>query len=91
MAYLLYLAPILIGTAILFYRSRKVGSYIRISEQEADIIDILRKLGGKAYQSDIAKLAGLPRTTAWRYVRRLEERGLVRVVKRNRENLVILK
>ncbi len=92
-SYLYYLVPLVIAlvSVLIFYMKYRVDRYVRISEEEAEIISILRKLGGRAYQSDIIKLSGLPRSTAWRYIRKLEEKGFLRIVKKNRENFIILK
>ncbi|WP_297534554.1 MarR family transcriptional regulator [Thermococcus sp.] len=46
--------------------------------------------GGKAKQADVRKALGIPKTTAWRMFKRLEEKGLVRVYKRGKENWVEL-
>jgi len=46
--------------------------------------------GGKTKQADVRKALGIPKTTAWRMFKRLEEKGLVRVYKRGKENWVEL-
>jgi uncharacterized membrane protein len=58
-----------------------------VGEVDAKILEYVRRRGG-AYEADVAKELGIPRTTVFRAVRRLEERGLVRVEKREGRNWV---
>ena len=58
-----------------------------LGEVDAKILDYVRRRGG-AYEADVARELGIPRTTVFRAVRRLEERGLVRVEKREGRNWV---
>jgi uncharacterized membrane protein len=58
-----------------------------LGEVDAKILDYVRRRGG-AYEADVARELGIPRTTVSRAVRRLEERGLVRVEKREGRNWV---
>ncbi len=41
-------------------------------------------------QSELYRMLGVPRTTLWRAVRRLESLGYVRIVKVNRLNKIVL-
>jgi uncharacterized membrane protein len=54
---------------------------------DAKVLEYVRRRGG-AYETDVARELGIPRTTVFRAVRRLEERGLVRVEKREGRNWV---
>jgi uncharacterized membrane protein len=47
--------------------------------------------GGKASQAEVREALGLPKTTAWRMFRRLERKGLVRILKGKKENWVELR
>ncbi|AKT33899.1 MarR family [Pyrobaculum sp. WP30] len=58
-----------------------------VGEVDAKILEYVRRRGG-AYEADVARELGIPRTTVFRAVRRLEERGLVRVEKREGRNWV---
>jgi uncharacterized membrane protein len=62
---------------------------VELGEVDAKILDYVRRRGG-AYEADVARELGIPRTTVFRAVRRLEERGLVRVEKREGRNWVTL-
>ena len=58
-----------------------------LGEVDIKILEYVRRRGG-AYEADVARELGIPRTTVFRAVRRLEERGLVRVEKREGRNWV---
>ncbi|MEZ0319890.1 MAG: helix-turn-helix domain-containing protein [Pyrobaculum sp.] len=58
-----------------------------LSEVDARILDYLRKKGG-AYETQISRELGIPRTTVFRAVRRLEETGRIRVEKRDGKNWI---
>ncbi len=103
---LLYLIIIIVLVAIdvvlwpLFIRIRRVKRRTEdetthtlseeLSEVEKKIIEILKDRGGSVLQSELYKILGIPRTTLWRAVRRLEEKGLVRIEKVNRLNKIVL-
>ncbi len=84
-------AVIVAVSIALIYKMKKASKLAELSEEEADILQFLRKVGGRAYQSDIMRALGLPKTSTWRYIKRLEEKNLVRVEKIGGKNLVILK
>ena len=60
---------------------------VELGEVDAKILEYVRRRGG-AYEADVARELGIPRTTVFRAVRRLEERGLVSVEKREGRNWV---
>jgi uncharacterized membrane protein len=62
---------------------------VGLGEVDAKVLEYVRRRGG-VYEADVAGELGIPRTTASRAVRRLEERGLVRVEKREGRNWVAL-
>lgn len=68
----------------------KVDSMPDLNDDERGALIYLAENGGKAPQSKVRDALGLPKTTAWRMFKRLEERGLVRVYKLGRENWVEL-
>jgi len=77
----------ILSTIILVKRYRK--SPRNLSEDEKRVLEII-KSKKRVSESDIRALTHLPKTTVWRIVRRLERRGLVRVVKVGRRNEVEL-
>ena len=78
--------------SVFYYRYRKKKSYEAELERDIDvqIVEFLKKKGGKAKESEIRQALVLPKTSAWRAIKRLERKGIVRVEKVGKENLVIL-
>ncbi|RLE76289.1 MAG: hypothetical protein DRZ80_01260, partial [Thermoprotei archaeon] len=71
------------------YRVKKI--FEKISEVDRDIIEVLKRKGGKAYQHEIARELEIPKTTLWRHILRLSEEGIVDIKKEGKYNLIILK
>ncbi|WP_243675772.1 helix-turn-helix domain-containing protein [Vulcanisaeta distributa] len=64
---------------------------LNLNEYEKAILNYLRSRGGgSAFEIDISKDLGIPRTTVWRSVRRLEGLGLVKITKVEGKNMVML-
>jgi uncharacterized membrane protein len=61
-----------------------------LGEEDVRILDELRRLGGGALQSELQKAVGMPPTTLWRRVKRLERLGYVVVEKKAGRNYVRL-
>ncbi|ASJ01732.1 transcriptional regulator [Thermococcus gorgonarius] len=68
----------------------KIESMEDLNDDEKGALIYLVENGGKAPQSKVRAALGIPKTTAWRMFKRLEEKGLVRVYKLGRENWVEL-
>jgi len=62
-----------------------------LREEEKLALRYLLEHGGRASQAEIRDALGIPKTTAWRMFRRLEEKGLVRIVRGRKENWVELR
>jgi uncharacterized membrane protein len=58
---------------------------------EVKVVELLRSKGGRALEAEIREALGLPKTTAWRLVRRLEKKGLVVVRKVGNQSVVELR
>ncbi len=73
--------------------SSVVGSDVLklLPKAEREVMEYIMKSGGEVYQYQIMKDLGLSKVRAWRIVRRLEEKGLVDVIKVKGRNLVKLK
>ena len=69
---------------------KKIEGMEDLNDDERGALLYLIENGGKAPQSKVRSALGIPKTTAWRMFKRLEERGLVRVYKLGRENWVEL-
>ncbi|MGC9153548.1 MAG: helix-turn-helix domain-containing protein [Vulcanisaeta sp.] len=72
-------------------KQKYLGLEYGLNEYETAILKYIKSKGGSAYESDISKDLGIPRTTVWRSVKRLESLGLVEVRKVEGKNLVIIK
>jgi len=82
-------AAALAALAAVLVRGRRGGGATvgGLSEVDERILAYLGERGG-AYESEIVRDLGIPRTTVFRAVRRLEEAGLVAVEKRGGRNFV---
>ncbi|MCD6372361.1 MAG: winged helix-turn-helix transcriptional regulator [Thermococcus sp.] len=69
---------------------KRIEAMEDLNDDERGALIFLIENGGKAPQARVREALGLPKTTAWRMFKRLEERGLVRVYKLGRENWVEL-
>ncbi|WP_087037037.1 helix-turn-helix transcriptional regulator [Thermococcus litoralis] len=61
-----------------------------LSRDEMRVLLYLYDRGGKAPQAEVKDVLRIPKTTAWRMFKRLEEKGLVKIYKKKRENWVEL-
>lgn len=61
-----------------------------LNDYEVSILKYLESRGGSAFEIDISRDLGIPRTTVWRSVRRLEDLGMVRISKVEGKNMVTL-
>lgn len=86
-AFLAVVAALLTWRFILRGRSKKA----ELTETEEEIIKFLKSRGGEAYQSEIRECLGLPTTTVWRKIKKLEELGYITTKKTRRGSLVKLK
>ncbi len=80
----------------LFLRRRRAAGEVDLEEagllDETDrlILETLEEEGGEMYQSELVRRLGIPKTTLWRHIRRLEVLGYVEVVKEYKRNRVRL-
>jgi len=52
-----------------------------LSEEDREIIELLKKVGGGMFQSEIGQYVKMPTTTLWRRIKKLQELGYVKVEK----------
>lgn len=76
--------------AVAIHRRRKKRVLERLDEEDVQIIEGLKRLGGGAFQSELQKVVNLPTTTLWRRLRRLEDIGLIVIEKRAGRNYIRL-
>lgn len=61
-----------------------------LDETDHLILEALEEAGGEMYQSELMRRLGIPKTTLWRHIRRLEVLGYVEVLKEYRRNRIRL-
>ncbi|NPA96367.1 MAG: winged helix-turn-helix transcriptional regulator [Crenarchaeota archaeon] len=61
-----------------------------LSPLDRDIISIIEQNGGSILQSELQKRLGVPKTTLWRHIRKLEKLGIVKVLKEGGYNKIVL-
>lgn len=90
--YIIIISSLVGGSIALFsailYVRRKRNSSILLDD-ERRIFELVKKRG-RISEAEIRTLTHLPKTTVWRIVRRLERKGLVKVVQVNKRNEVEL-
>jgi uncharacterized membrane protein len=62
-----------------------------LNEEEKRALLYIFDKGGKASQAEVREAIGLPKTTAWRMFKRLDRKGLVKILKGKKENWVELR
>lgn len=62
-----------------------------LDEVDRRILEKLREHGGTMLQSQLLRETGLPKTTLWRHVQKLEKLGYIEVVREGRSNRLILR
>ena len=81
----------LAATALALAVRRKRGAehaFAELGEEDLRVLDALRRAGGGAFQSELQKAVGMPPTTLWRRVKRLEKLGYVVVEKKAGRNYI---
>lgn len=72
-------------------RAQSSGGQARpLTEVDRLILEALEEAGGEALQSELQRATGLPKTTLWRRLRRLEGEGYVEVRREGKVNRVRL-
>jgi len=62
----------------------------RISQADNEVLQLIRSKGGRIFESELRDLLGIPKTSAWRRVKKLEKLGLLRTRKVGSQNEVEL-
>ncbi len=79
---------VVVIVAFLILRRREAEG--ELSEVDTRILNVLKQSGGGLFQSELASMLGLPTTTVWRHIKKLESRGLVVVEKKAGRNFIRL-
>lgn len=94
-----YLLPIAVviatGLAVfIYFLTRKRGSKSEVSVLLGDvdmaIVKALESSGGRAFQSELQSHLGIPKTTLWKHIKKLEKLGIIKVEKVGGKNVVVL-
>ncbi|RLE62877.1 MAG: hypothetical protein DRJ38_08855 [Thermoprotei archaeon] len=89
--YIAITAAVLIPiVSILLLRKRKKKLDEELRYEEVEVLNALKMLGGQAFQSEVAKIVDQPTTTLWRNIKRLEEKGYIKVEKKFGRNFLTL-
>jgi uncharacterized membrane protein len=84
-------AVIIVAVAILFLRRRSGPLDLRNSDLRPDDIQVLNFItekGGKVFEPEIRARFVLPKTSAWRQIKRLERLGYVKITKVGSQNQI---
>ena len=82
--------PVILAAALALFLI-KGRRKVELDYREKRIVEFLSKIGGRALESEIRENLKLPRSTTWRILKRMEEKGLVRIRKVGLQNEVELK
>ncbi|RLG06107.1 MAG: hypothetical protein DRN59_03550 [Thaumarchaeota archaeon] len=87
------LAIAIIGFII--YRTRRApktvgGQEDKLSELDYAILALIRDNGGDMLQGKLQSELGIPKTTLWRHIKKLEKLGYLKVIKEGTFNRLIL-
>jgi len=79
-----------IASMIMIRRRKSPLVSASLDDVDEEIIRTLKDNGGTLYQSQLQQLTNIPKTTLWRHVQRLQDRGIVKIDKVNGQNRVTL-
>ncbi len=68
-----------------------LGEHPHLRFEDREVLRFLAEMGGEAFASDIRERFKMPRTSAWRLIRRLEREGLIEVRKVGGQSLIKLR
>ena len=80
---------LIVGLAI-FLRRRSRFSSETLSPTDREVLQLIRSRGGRIFEFELRDYLNLPKTSAWRCVKRLEKMGLVRTRKVGSQNEIEL-
>ena len=91
-AYIIITILIILTIILFVIKNRKRRSIlIELKEEELQVLNIIKELGGECYQYEIGRRIFLPKTTLWRIIRRLESMGYIEVIKIRGQNYIKIK
>jgi len=79
---------LIVGLAVFLRRRSRFPS--ELSPVDNEVLQFIRSRGGRVFEFELRDYLGLPKTSAWRRVKRLEKMGLIRTRKVGSQNEVEL-
>ena len=77
------------GFYFLWWRRRRLGPVSRdLRPDDVQVLNFIQEKGGKALELEIRTRFALPKTSAWRQIKRLERLGYVKVTKVGSQNQI---
>jgi len=84
------LVTVLLSALRLLWKRRPRLLSEQISQADNEVLELIRSRGGRIFESELRDLLGIPKTSAWRRVKKLEGLGLLRTRKIGSQNEVEL-
>ncbi|MCK5026255.1 MAG: winged helix-turn-helix transcriptional regulator, partial [Nanoarchaeota archaeon] len=72
-------------------RKQRPVSFISITKELQDIVEVIRKNGGRTTQKEIRKQIPLSEAKISLMIAELEDKGIVKKIKKGRGNIIILR
>ena len=71
---------------------RLIEKHPELNEEEINVIRVIANNNGRIFEAELRKrFTGIPRTTLWRLIKRLEKKGIVHVEKIGNQNVIEIK
>lgn len=84
------MGALVVALALLWRRRGRVPDTAGLRPDDVQVLSFIRENGGKVLEPEIRMKFALPKTSAWRQIKRLERMGYVRVTKIGSQNQVEL-
>ena len=90
LAAVLLVAAAIVAAALLLRRQRTRSDVSGLRPDDVNVLNYIAGKGGKVFEPDLRTGLALPKTTAWRQVKRLERLGYVRITMVGSQNQIEL-
>jgi uncharacterized membrane protein len=84
-------AAVAVVLLFLWWKRRPVATKGELRPDDVQVLNFIKEKGGKVLEPEIRTRFALPKTSAWRQIKRLERMGYVRVTKIGSQNQIELK
>ena len=83
------LAIVVGGLSLRWWRRRGLGQIsVELRPDDVQVLNFIQEKGGKVLEPEIRTRFALPKTSAWRQIKRLERLGYVKVTKIGSQNQI---